>query len=207
MSKSTLYHVFDTLTAEAATPTLDLSSLGTAFHLDVYFGAEVDFDDGDLVLQASPDGGTTWLDVPGADVITTATANSFKTHMALYGCTRIRFDLRDTNPGAGNSAELDIVVKASALRFETVDHLAFLVDGDSQILTLRDYFSPIGWAAYGDFGGGTLTLKCSPDGGATWYAVDSTAAAALKHTITAEEVLMKFSLVGSTEPDLVVVVY
>jgi len=192
MSKASLYHAFTTLSADGNTAAVDLSTLGTAFHIDVYFGAGVSFGSGNLQLQASPDGGTTWVDVPGAAAISAATANTFKTHLYLYGATRIRFKL-----AGSTTPTLNPVVLATGLRYAPVKVFTFIANGDSAVFTMRDRLSPMGWAAWGTWDSGVLTLKCSPDGGTTWFAVDSASANALKHTESAEEILYKFTLASA----------
>lgn len=204
MSKSSVYSAITTMTANGNSAAVDLSSLGTAFQVDIYFGTGVTFDSGSLQLQASPDGGTTWLAVPGATAITTATANSYKASYSVYAGTQVRFALT----GVVTASVLNPVIRATSLRYETTESFALTANGDTASFVLRDVFKPIGWAAFGTWGSGTLTLKVSPDGGTTWFALDSATANALKHTTnTAEEMLCKFTLAGATTPSLSIRVY
>lgn len=198
-----LYNVFATLSADGNTAALDLSSLGTAFHIDMYFKTGVTFGSGTVKMQASPDGGTTWLDVPGGGGITSATANSLKGHYTLYGCTQIRFNL-----AGATTPSLDIAVQVQTIRYETVESFLLTDNGVAGPFTIRDVLDPLGWAAWGTFGSGTLTLQVSPDGGTTWFNIDSATAAALKHTSNApEETLWRFSLAGATTPSIKIRVY
>ena len=56
--------------------------------------------------------------------------------------------------------------------------------------------------AVGTFGGGTLSLECSPDGGTTWFTVDHLVEAGrlIRYLVSGETV--RVSLVGATTPNI-----
>lgn len=205
---------FTTLAAFAAngsSAAIDMS-VGCAFEVAVYHGAGVTFGSGTLKLQTSPDGGTTWLDVPSA-TWTAATANTIKTvFQPVYGTK-----LRVTLTGA-TSPTLNVNIRLSRIRFSQVELFSFTADatGATFVLPASLNDATVGlptadfaFAAYGTWGSGTMALEGSPDGGTTWFRYDTATADAFKHATGAliVDTLFRFKLTGATNPALSVVLF
>lgn len=55
----------------------------------------------------------------------------------------------------------------------------------------------------GTFGGGTVTIQCSPNGGTTWVDTEATfTAAGVKNIIGGEGLQFRLNLTGATSPSL-----
>ena len=199
------YYAFSTLAANGSTTTVTLPWLET--EVTVYFGTGVTFGSGTITPQVSYDGGTTWTSHPIFSV-TSGTANTQSGKFTIHGPL-----LRFTLTGA-TSPSIDLRVSVEGVRAPGTFSATFAANGSSSTFQIPDAASMVAnatyvshdqvlpWTAFGTFGGGTIALQVSPDGGTTWFNVDTTTANAYKVIKPITALLGRFTLTGATAPSL-----
>lgn len=169
---------------------------------------------GTITLQESFDGGTTWVNHP-TFTITSVTAGAY-IGKAIVHAPLIRLS------SAGSTAlNLPIQIKVNSLRFTQqfpgaiTNPITFTANGTSASFLVNDYSiagstttvngdKQVPWTAQGTWGGGTLALQASPDGGTNWFQVDTATANIKKLTKPVTDQLFRFVLTGATAPSLTV---
>jgi hypothetical protein len=193
---------FPALTSNGATAQLQLPQHCDAFDIDLFL-ASATFGGGTLTLQLSPDFGQTWLDVPGASW-TSGSANAYRGTVKLYASGRIRFNLAGaTSPNVQVSARARPI---TGIPYQ-IDVVPITGNGPGQPFMLENRNDFFGWAAFGTFGGGTLALQASPNGGTSWFNVDTAGANALRHILVNVDTLYRLNLSGATAPSVSARVY
>ena len=192
MPQQSTYDALANLAADGNTSAITMP--GLISNATVFLGTAT-FGGGTLKAQVSFDGGTTYLDHPSL-TFTSGTANTKKGDYTIIG-PKVRFNLN-----GATGPNLDVAVAADETRDGNILQFSFTEDADSAIFNLPRKADTLGWAAQGTWSSGTLTLKVSPDGGTTWYAVSSATANALKHITDNTSTMFKFTLSGSSTPDL-----
>lgn len=197
-----VYTAHATISANGNSETVTLP--GKFSKVSLFFGAGVTFGSGTVKAQVSPDGGTTWIDSPNGGSITSATANAKKADYDIFG-PQMRWNLAGAT---GPTLNLATRAKEVADGVE-IAPTALTANGSTAAFTLpRGHDTgTFAWTAWGTWGSGTLALQASPDGGTTWYLVDSATANAFKHITTNEDTLYRFTLSGATNPSLDMRVY
>lgn len=180
--------------------------------LSTYAGANVAFGAGTVKVQMSPDGGTTWLDTGKS--FTAANANKLIQHDEVFG-PEFRMNL-----SGATAPNLDVDMVLRGVATGPVPAYEFSADETKNAFTLPfTAEKAFVYAAYGTFGGGTLTLEYSIDGGTTWKAEDTALAnkynqiaagytmIAGRDGVKSVHKMYRFKLAGSTAPSLSVRVY
>lgn len=197
---------FSTLAANGSTATFAVDSLVN--EVTVYLGTGATFGSGTLVLQASPDGGTTWMNVPNFSW-TAGTANFQLGRFIAYG-SLFRFTL-----SGATSPVLDVRCSVKEVRRGVTQGFSLTANGSTPSFTLNGFSQlpvttiegvsavSVPWFATGSFGSGTLVLQVSPDGGTTWFTVQAgLTAAGLQVANPVTDALARFTLTGATSPSI-----
>lgn len=190
-----LTNTFTALSANGQTAAIVPDTAGE-FEATVYLGTAT-FGSGTLVMQTSFDGGTTWHNIPSASW-TSGTANAQLAKITAVG-PRFRFSL-----SGATSPSLVITVKLERVRAIDVHSFSFTADASGASFMLPTDLTLLAWAAQGTFGSGTVKITASPDGGTTFFQLDSTTSAACKHISSITDVLVRAEVTGSTTPTLTV---
>lgn len=188
---------FAALSADGQTASFELP--GDVCDVDVYIDDADDFGTGTLKPQVSPDGGTTWIDVPGESW---TSGSGFLGQIKAYG-RDIRFDL-----AGATSPDITVQIVAKARSQAEIKRVTLTADGN-EVVTLPRGFAEYAVFSYGDFGTGTAKVEESPDGGTTYYdtSVSDTADALTVVTNTAANHNLRVDLSGATSPSLTVDIY
>jgi len=142
---------FAELTANGQSASYELP--GDVCNVDVYLDDAETWGAGTLVLQSSPDGGTTWVNVPSASW---TTGDGVLGSYTVYGR-----DVRLSLSGA-TSPSLTVTIKAEPVASQ-VQHLGPLTDnGNTDLILPRA--GAVTVFAVGTWDSGSLTLSLSPDG-------------------------------------------
>jgi hypothetical protein len=220
-----IYVAIPTLAANGVTADIALPSAGVNL-VEVYLGTGATFGSGTVTIQVQGPDGVAYITNPlGTATFNAGTANSFVNRFLVYGPT-MRFSL-----AGATSPSLDLRVRAvevrepSALTASSPNGgslflpagIALTANGATQPFVLPNYFgvTEMGLLAAGPFGGGTLALQTSPDGGQTWFnaAAGITAAGAIvlgtaqvvDLSLTANAMrLFRLNLTGATAPNIAV---
>lgn len=216
MSNSNQLVTYAAIVADVSGAAINLSP-AVVNEVALYVGANATWGSGTLKVQSSPDGGTTWLDLPATSSWTSGTLNKKLGVVNVVHGTQIRLVMTGST-----SPNLSIIVRVAPVRFGQVSQYSFSANASSASFVLpgsNNSVSPSGipnpdfaWAAYGTWGSGTMTLQESPDGGTTWYNASTTAVAtANAHKVesgaTIVGTLYRFTLTGATSPALTVTVF
>jgi hypothetical protein len=148
---------FAELTATGQTASYELP--GDICAVDVYLDDTETYGGGTLKLQSSPDGGTTWVDVPSASW---TSGDGHLGAFTVYGRT-IRFDL-----AGATSPSLTVTIKAKSKSLASVVY-ANLTDNGNTTLVLGKPPTGAFIFAVGTWDSGSLTFAWSPDGGSNYY--------------------------------------
>jgi hypothetical protein len=216
MSNPISITTYAAITADVNGAAIDLSP-NVINEVTLYVGANATWGGGTLKIQTSPDGGTTWLDIPATSSWTAGTLNKrLGVVNAVYG-TKMRLVMTGST-----SPSLNIVVRVARVRFGDTLNFSFAANGSSNSFVLPGSGNTVtgagipnpdfGWSAYGTWGSGTMTLQGSPDGGTSWYNVSNTAVATanahkVESGVTVVDQLYRFTLTGATSPALTVSVH
>jgi hypothetical protein len=197
MSRSILTGTYAAIVADVDGAAIDLSP-GVINEVSLYVGANATWGSGTLKLQVSPDGGTTWLDLPATSSWTSGTLNKKLGVVNVVHGTQIRLVMTGST-----TPSLNIMYRIARVRFGQTLTFAMSVDGSTAAFTLPGTLNTVtgsgnpnpdfGWTAYGTWNGATVTLQGSPDGGTSWFNVSSTAVA----TANAHKVESGVALVDS----------
>lgn len=214
MVGDTKYVSHATLSGNGNSEVIDCRGNGTVHDIELFFGTGVTFGSGTIKLQYSPDAGTTWIDAPNGGAITSATASTRKGIYRAYG-QYFRWNL-----AGATGPSLDLRTKARPVKFDqrpvgptgSAEGSLFTANAASApivlpaspVSTLAPEQRSIGWAAYGTWGSGTLALQVSPDGGTTWFNLDTLTANGQKEVTGIGDVssLYRLNLTGATSPSL-----
>lgn len=188
--------LFAALTDDGNSASFELPAV--ANEVNVFLADGADYDDGTLKLQSSPDGGTTWIDVPGASW--TSGDGLVGTYM-VFG-QDVRFNAASV--GAASASLTPQITYKAASTPEAVAYDTLTADGTPNIVFRR---APdlVVLMTDGVDGGGTTNFQVSPDGGTTWYDTGAaiTAAGAIEFdNSNLKSRLFRVELAGSTEPTL-----
>lgn len=187
-----------TISADGNTTAVTLPGLYN--RVTVNLGTTATFGSGTVKVQASPDAGTTWVDVTSAS-FSSATAATKKADYNVYG-TKVRLNVAgSTNP------TLDLQVRAKLVNRCARKRFTFTADATGTQFQLPTENTLLGWIAWGTWGSGTLHLQASPDNGTTWVDVNTATANAYKAITDNEDTVFRFKLTGSTSPALTVDAY
>jgi len=194
-----LYTSFANLAANGNTSSVPTA--GEFNSVGAFLGTGVTFGSGTLKAQVSFDGGTTWLDVPSAS-FTSGTANTKRADYTVIG------PLMRWNLAGATTPSLDLRQVAREVRRGVQRTFTFTANGSSVQFPIGTTGLDVGFAAWGTWGSGTLAFQVSPDGGTTWFNVDTLTADGIKHIAgsNSQEVLARVTLTGATSPSLTCVV-
>lgn len=216
-----------TITGNSSTAPINLPSAGLNL-IEVFAGAGVNFGAGGTVnVQFLLPDGAFWTGTPaalGAGTFNSATANTFIGRYYVYG-PQMRF----TVTGATAAAAIDLNVRASEVRetqalaasapngglMSLPAGVVLTSNGTSAVFTVPDTagITEVAVLAAGTFGGGTLTLQTSPDGGTTWFncaagitgpnTIVFGTPQVIERTLTSNvSRLFRLSLTGATNPSI-----
>lgn len=145
-----------------------LNDLKSKNRITIHAGATVNDGGGTLILQMSPDGGTTWVAVPSASW-TSETANQLVAHVTAYG-NDVRLDL-----SGATSPDLDLDIQAYAIQDNKVilAHDAETTNTNSVEFNVPEWVTELSMVGWGTWGSGTMKLQYTIDGGTTWKDVAS----------------------------------
>lgn len=216
MSNSSQVVTYAAIVADVSGAAINLSP-AVVNEVTLFVGANATWGSGTLKLQTSPDGGTTWLDLPATSSWTAGTLNKKLGVVNVVHGTQIRLVM-----SGSTSPSLNIVVRVAPVRFGSVLMFGFTANATTTPFMLPGTTNSVttdgipnadfAWSAYGTWGSGTMTLQESPDGGTTWFNASGTAVAtANAHKVEAGVLmtgtLYRFALTGSTTPALTVSVF
>lgn len=201
------YTTFATLSANGSTSAVAVDSLMN--EITLYNGATQTWGSGTITLETSIDG-TTWVST--GKTWTSGTANTQLDRVTVFG-QRFRLTL-----SGATGPTLNFSMKVEQVRRPNFSVFSFTANGTSNTFNLSDEFwafpvtteatpsNIVPWIAIGTWGSGTMALQVSPDGGTTWFQVDSATANAYKTTAKVTDTLARFNLTGATSPSLTVLV-
>lgn len=211
LSNQASYTAFSNLAANGSTSSISVP-MGGAYECTLFLGTGATWGAGTITPQESFDGGTTWLSHPSFTV-TSGSANSqigrFTFHAPL-----VRFTL-----SGATSPSLDLRASVELIRSANIFSATFAANGSSTVFQIPDqadvvanttYINgdpAVSWGAFGTWGSGTLALQVSPDGGTTWFNVDTLTANGKKLTKPVTQLLGRLTLTGATSPALTAYVY
>lgn len=193
------------LLANGQTSSIVSNALDT--EVTVYLGANATWGAGTLIIQESFDGGTTWVSHPSASW--TAGAANTQLGKVTLDAPLWRFSL-----SGATSPSLLIAYKQEVNRFANSVGFSLTANGSTPTFTVPELANAVGstsfdtpdnampWVAFGTWGSGTLALQVSPDGGTTWFNVDTATANIKKLTKPVTDTLFRFTLTGATAPSL-----
>lgn len=151
---------------------------------------------GTLKMQSSPDGGTTWVDVP------TASWTSGDGHLGTYDVhgQDIRFNLASATGPSGMVVQISVKAKTLA----RVQTYALTADGNTANILLGHKPTTVTMFGDGTWGSGTAKLQYTMDGGTTWYDAGSLTAdgGARFDNTNVGATIFRINLAGATSPDL-----
>lgn len=192
-----LTNTFAAITADGQSAAVTPDVAGE-FEATVYLGTAT-FGSGTLVLQTSFDNGTTWHAISGASW-TSGTANAQLAKFTAVG-TRFRFSVSgSTNPN------LVLTLKLERVRTVDIKSFSFTADGSSSSFMLPMDLTLLAWVGQGTFSSGTARIQGSPDGGTTWFQLDSMTSASVKSITTITDHLLRVNVSGSSTPTITVLV-
>lgn len=145
-----------------------LNNLKSKNIVTLYAGTNVNDGAGTLVLQMSPDGGTTWVSVPSWS-FTAETANTLVKQGSVYGHD-VRLDLSgSTTP----NLDLDIQAYESDDNNVVLAHDAEATNTNSVTFNIPEWVTELSMVGWGTWGSATMKLQYTIDGGTTWKDVAS----------------------------------
>lgn len=208
MPRPLSYAALATLSANGSTSSFTSDALDN--EITVYLGSSATWGSGTLVLQASFNGGTTWINVPNASW-TSGSASTQLAKVSAYG-SLFRFTL-----SGATSPSLAVAYKVEEVRRANQEAFTLAANGSTTPFTIQSGTivnwgsnkdtpdNVVPWAAFGTWSSGTLALQASPDGGTTWYNVGTTLTAnGILHTTPVTDTLFRFTLPGASSPSLTI---
>ena len=206
------YTALATLSANGQSAAVALG-LATEAEVTVYSGATQTWGGGTAVLQQSFDGGTTWFNVPNASW-TSGAANTVLGRVPVIGGGLVRISL-----SGATTPTLNFAIKVEQVNNRPILNFTLTANGSTPVFSLPDGISVlpvttktvadnvVAWAAQGTWGGGTLALQVSPDGGTTWFNQQAGLTAnGVQYSAGASDMLGRFTLTGATSPSLTIYV-
>lgn len=192
-------NLFDELTADGNTAALALAR--EANTVDVYLQEGANDGAGTLKMQSSHDSGTTWVDVPSASW---TTGDGLLGQYTAFG-SQIRFNLNGSTTPSG------MIVQVSAKGVSPINVFEQKVTANGTWeFNLPAKPDTVAFRAAGTWDSASAKIEHSPDGGTTWYDINTaiTADGGNDATNTANSTLFRLNVTSIvTLADLDVAVY